>query len=115
MKNPCSIHIAAVAFAWMFLPAAFAQAPTAELSGTVRDSTGAVVAGAQIIVINEDTGIKSSARSSQLGLFTVPLLPPGRYRVLVQQSGFRSVERTGLTLHVDAKVNLDMTLEVGAI
>src|SRR2546423_12511849 len=61
MKNPGLIRLAAVALAWMFLPPALAQAPTAELSGTIRDSTGAVVTGARITVINEDTGIKSSA------------------------------------------------------
>ena len=93
----------------------FAQAPTAELSGTVTDSSGAVVIGAGITVTNEGTALKRSAKSNHLGLFTVPLLPPGRYRVLVQQSGFRPVERTGLTLHVNANVQLDFSLEVGAL
>ena len=93
----------------------FAQAPTAELSGAVTDSTGAAVSGARITVTNEDTGIPTATRSNQLGLFTVPLLPPGHYRVLVQQSGFRSIERTGLTLHVDAKVDLALSLEIGAV
>src|SRR5260370_16065235 len=97
---------ATLVLACLLTQTTFAQAPTAELSGTVKDSSGAVVVGARIGATNEDTGLKSTAKTNDLGLFTIPLLPPGRYRVLVQQSGFRSVERTGLTLHVDGKVNL---------
>ncbi len=93
----------------------FGQAPNAELTGTVKDSSGAVVAGAQIVVTNEETGLKRQAKSNEFGLYTIALLPPGRYRTVIQQGGFRAVERKGLTLHVDEKAQIDFALEVGSV
>ena len=92
-----------------------AQAPTAELTGTIRDSSGAVVPDAQVAATNEETGLTRKARSSELGFYTVPLLPPGPYRMTVQKDGFRAVERKGLRLHVSDRVTLDYALEVGAL
>jgi len=51
-----------------------AQAPTAELTGTIRDATGAVVPDAQVGATNEDTGFTRKVRSNELGYYTVPLL-----------------------------------------
>ncbi|MGH9656965.1 MAG: carboxypeptidase regulatory-like domain-containing protein, partial [Bryobacteraceae bacterium] len=93
----------------------FAQAPTGELTGAIRDSTGAVVPNAQISATNEDTGLTRKVRSNELGYYTVPLLPPGLYRMTVQKEGFRSLERKGLRLHVNDKVTLDYSLEVGSL
>jgi hypothetical protein len=92
-----------------------AQAPTAELAGTVRDATGAVISGASVAIVNEDTGIKRQVVTDERGSYTVPLLPPGRYRASIQRTGFRSVERTGLVLHVNETVNVDYALEIGSI
>lgn len=100
----------------IFLAAAgFAQAPTAELTGVVRDASGAVVPGAQVAATNEDTGFTRQVGSNELGYFTVPLLPPGPYRMSVKKEGFRAVERKGLRLHVNDKVTVDYVLDVGAL
>lgn len=93
----------------------FAQAPTAELVGTIRDTTGAVVSGAAVTVVNEGTGIKREARSDDRGLYTVALLPPGQYRANVHHTGFRTLERKGLVLHVDEAATVDFVLEVGSV
>ena len=92
-----------------------AQAPTADLAGTIRDASGAVVAGAQVTAVNEQTGLKRSFKSTGLGYYSIPLLPPGLYSVDVQQQGFRGVERKGITLHIGDSLSIDFTLEVGAI
>jgi hypothetical protein len=105
----------ACVFVVAFAPFAFAQAPTAELTGTIRDATGAVVPNAEVAATNEDTGLTRKVRSNELGYYTVPLLPPGNYRMTVQNEGFRSVERKGLRLHVDDKVSVDYSLEVGSL
>src|SRR5436190_16035349 len=93
----------------------FAQAPTGELAGTIRDTSGAVISGASISVVNEDTGVKRQSASDDRGSYTIPLLPPGRYRTAIQHAGFRSVERKGIALHINETVNLDYVLEVGAV
>src|SRR6478736_1579504 len=92
-----------------------AQAPTAELTGTIRDATGAVVPDALVGATNEETGFTRKVQSNELGYYTVPLLPPGLYKMTVQKSGFRAVERKGLRLHVSDKLMLDYALEVGSL
>ena len=92
-----------------------AQAPTAELSGTVRDSSGAIIPAARLEVRNEETGLSRLTQTDELGLFKFPHLPPGPYRMTAQKEGFRTAERKGLQLHVDDKVQADFTLEVGAL
>jgi Carboxypeptidase regulatory-like domain/TonB dependent receptor len=93
----------------------FAQAPTGELAGTIRDATGAVISGASVSVVNEETGVKREVLSDDRGSYTIPLLPPGRYRTSIQHAGFRSVERKGIVLHVNETVNVDYALEVGSV
>jgi hypothetical protein len=77
----------------------YAQA-TGEITGTVSDSSGAVIPGAKVTVTNEATGIASEVISNNGGHYTVPFLRPGRYRIEVQQEGFRSVSRAGVLLQV---------------
>ncbi|MBI3681210.1 MAG: TonB-dependent receptor [Acidobacteria bacterium] len=99
----------------LLAPFGFAQAPTAQLTGTIRDASGAVVPNAQIAATNEDTGLKRTASSNELGYYAVPLLPPGLYRMTVQKEGFRTVQRKGLRLHVNDRVTADYSLEVGSL
>jgi hypothetical protein len=91
------------------------QRTTGEIAGAISDSTGAVIARAQITVTNEGTGIKRDTVSNELGYYTVPLLPPGNYRVMVQNAGFRPITRTGITLEVDQAARIDFVMEVGAV
>src|SRR5262245_54544333 len=93
----------------------FAQAPTAEVSGTIRDSSGAVVPAARLEIRNEETGLTRTAQADELGLFKFSQVPPGPYRLIAQKEGFRTAERKGLRLHVDDKVQADFTLDVGAV
>jgi len=92
-----------------------AQSPTARIIGTIVDASGAVVPGASVVVINSDTGIKRETTSNELGYYTVPLLPPGNYRVAVQKEGFQPIERTTVTLAVDQVAQLDFTMQLGAV
>src|SRR5581483_1957018 len=87
---------------------------TAQISGTIHDSSGAVVPTAAITVENELTGIKREAKTNQAGIYTVPLLQPGTYRVSVQAEGFRTLTREEIRLEVAQTAALDFTLEVGA-
>jgi hypothetical protein len=73
---------------------------TAEITGTIIDNSGAVVPGARVSITNEATGISSEVTSNAAGHYTVPFLRPGRYRIEVQQEGFRTVSRAGVLLQV---------------
>src|SRR5690349_19861428 len=92
-----SITAAMAILAVSAINVAYAQL-TAQITGTVIDTSGAVIPGAAITIVNEDTGIKWDAKSNQDGVYTVPLLQPGNYRILVQSQGFRNVSRSAIRL-----------------
>src|SRR3984957_18114920 len=87
---------------------------TATLSGTVKDSTGAVVSRASVIVTNTDTNAARSSMTLNDGSYQFTLLPIGTYRVTVEQTGFRKYVREGIVLNVNQNARLDVALQVGA-
>ncbi len=90
-----------------------AQVTTADVSGHVSDPKGLAVAGAKITVTNKDTGIAREVTSSDVGDFSVALLPPGNYRVAVAHEGFSTIVFDPIQLAVGQKLNLDVKLELG--
>jgi Carboxypeptidase regulatory-like domain/TonB dependent receptor-like, beta-barrel len=93
----------------------WAQAQTATISGTATDSSGAALVGAKIVATNEETGISQSTSSGALGRYSIAQLPAGTYDVAASLSGFRTVNRKGITLSVGAAPVVDFTLPVGNI
>ena len=87
----------------------------ATLVGTVKDSTGSVVAGAKITVINTATSFVTTTETSAEGAYYVPYLTPGDYRVTVNASGFKETVREGLTLRSAEVPRVDIVLELGAV
>jgi len=98
------------------LSAAFVHAQdTASLTGTVRDSTGAIVAGAQVTVSSTERGIKRDTTTNSAGEYSESALPaPAAYSVTVTSKGFRKFEARGVVLNVADKTRVDVTLQVGA-
>jgi len=94
---------------------AWGQTTSAEVTGTITDSTKAVVAGAAITVTNAGTGARRETVTTEAGSYVMPLLPPGTYRVTVQKDGFKPMSRAGLQLEVGQVVRVDFTLELGAV
>src|SRR5437868_1228219 len=90
------------AFAWVFVTLsavvfscslAFGQAETGALNGTVRDSSGAVVAGAEVNIVSQRTAAVRTAKTDNAGLYTVTNLEPGPYQVKVSAQGFGQFSR----------------------
>ena len=95
-----------------FASAAFAQITSATISGTIKDQTGAVLPGVDVLVTNADTGFKRSSVTDANGHFTIPGLPPGPYDTRASLQGFgTAVER--VTLVVAQEAGLTLTLRVG--
>src|SRR5271165_5544305 len=90
------------------------QTSTSLLSGTLFDTSGAVVTGAAVTVINEATGVTLKQSSNSSGLFAFPSLPVGTYTVVVEMAGFRTERQTGNKLVVGTPLTVNMTLEVGS-
>lgn len=93
--------------------AAFAQ--TAEISGVVRDSTGAVVTGASLVLESEMTGLRREVRTNDEGLYALPALNPGSYRLTVDARAFRQLTRRNIALTVGQRARLDVVLDVAAV
>ena len=85
------------------------------ISGRVTDPTGAVVPGAQITVTQTDTNVDSVSQSNSEGLFRVPGLRDGPYKLAVAASGFKKAVREGFNLRIGENLDVEMTLEVGAV
>ena len=87
----------------------------ATLVGTVKDSTGSVIAGAKVRVVNTETSFVTETSSSAEGAYYVPYLIPGNYRVTVNAAGFKEFVHEGLTLRSAEVPRVDIILEVGAV
>jgi len=98
-----------------FLPSLHAQRVVASIQGTVRDSTGAVIPGAMIIAINADTNLRRTVISNESGLFSIPELPPGKYRAEVSLPGFQTRVVDNIELVVGQEFVLNTTLQVGGL
>ena len=89
------------------------QEITATILGRVTDASGAVVAGATIIVINADQGIVARRlTTSRSGDYVVPLLPIGHYDVSVAAPGFKTILESGIELSVNDKRTVNFVLQV---
>ena len=92
----------------------FAQA-TSQISGTVKDATGAVVAGAEITVTQTATGVSRTARSDSGGVYSLPSLGLGPYRMEVKKEGFTTYLQSGIVLQVAEGPTIDPVLQVGVV
>jgi len=100
----------------MLLLPSFAAAQTAAtLVGDVGDQTGAAIPGAAITVTNEGTGIARETASNESGQYRVAQLNPGVYTIQVSTDGFKTQVQTGVVLEVAAVLEVDFSLELGAV
>lgn len=93
----------------------WAQSNRASITGTVMDTSGAVVAGAAVTATNVDTGVPTKTVSNQDGIYVVPNLPPGRYSVEFKRDGFKTLQRPAITLESTKVARIDAQLAVGAV
>ena len=106
--------LAALLVLFTALPAR-AQRFTATIRGTVKDSTGAVVPGAQVALKGEDTGLGRTTTTNASGIFSFTELPVGTYQIEVGLSGFKSAVLTHVALNVADVRAVDVVLAAGAV
>lgn len=90
------------------------QVSTASIQGTVRDSTGAVIPDASLVLHNTQTGVDLKNATNNAGEYAIVNIPPGRYDIRVKKDGFQSTQRRDFTLSVSQSSTLDFTLQVGS-
>lgn len=96
----------------LFCLGTFAQDPLGSLEGEVRDPSGGAVVGATVSVLNLDTGYKQAQTTSAEGLYKLPLLPVGQYRITIEYPGFARYQQQPVQVNVSrtARVDVAMTL-----
>jgi hypothetical protein len=113
MKMKSALAIFAVTFA--FYSSAMAQAPTATLVGTVRDSLRAVIVGAEVNVRDVNTNAARVAKTDAQGEYTISGLDPSTYDVIISKASFREVENPSITLAAEQTARFDVVLPVGSV
>ena len=92
-----------------------AQTATGQITGTVFDGTGAIVANAKVTVTNEGTGLTRESKSNSMGTYSVPLLPVGKYVITAEKEGFKIALSSDNELTVDQVLRTDLHMELGAV
>lgn len=88
-------------------------AGTANIQGTVTDSTGAVVSGAAVTLTDEATQVKRTSQSDSSGVYLFPALPIGKYDLTVTATGFKTYQQKGIDLEVGSSIAVNPSLSVG--
>ena len=92
----------------------YAQA-TAQISGTAKDQSGAVLPGVEITATQTETGITRNTVTNETGSYVLPNLPVGPYRLEAGLPGFRTYVQAGIVLQVNSNPVINVTLEVGQV
>jgi Carboxypeptidase regulatory-like domain len=102
-----------LAVLWLIVPNLRAQEYRATLLGIVTDQSGASIPNSEVIVTNTATGVVTRSQSNADGTYVVPFLNPGTYGLEVRKDGFKTFEQNPIELQVDARVRIDVRLELG--
>src|SRR5208282_3161860 len=92
-----------------------AQSPNGVINGLVADPSNRIIVGADILVINDATGVKYPGKTNDEGIYVVPSLPPGPYRLQVSKVGFKTLIKPDIVLNIQDALSINFTLPVGAV
>jgi hypothetical protein len=92
---------------------AFAQDTRARVQGIVKDPSGAVVAGANVTLANDNTGVRAQQTTNQSGQYLFDFVLPGTYTVTVEMTGFREFVQKGVLVQARGDVTVNATIELG--
>jgi Carboxypeptidase regulatory-like domain/TonB dependent receptor-like, beta-barrel len=111
--SSCLMFVAVAGILFASTPL-FAQFHSA-IEGTVVDSSGAAVAGAEVVLTNQDTGVAVTATSNETGLFRFPSLGLGTYTLTANKTGFQTVKQENIGLAAEETRTVPLVLKVGQI
>lgn len=92
-----------------------AQSTDGTINGRVLDPSNKVIGGADILVINDATGVQYSGKTNEDGIYVVPNLPPGAYRLQVSKVGFKTLIKPDIVLNIQDALSINFTLPIGAV
>src|ERR1700678_2515914 len=90
------------------------QSPNGIINGLVLDPTGGAIAGAEVRIVNDATGVQYVGKTNDEGIYVVTNLPPGTYRLQVSKIGFKTLIKPDIILNVQDLLAINFTLPLGA-
>jgi hypothetical protein len=100
-------------FQLIFVGMLRAQTNRATITGTVTDSSGAVIAGVQVTARSVGTNVTTTSVTNADGIYVVPNLPPGTYALTFQRDGFKKIEQPSVTLESTQVAGISVAMQVG--
>ena len=91
-----------------------AQSPNGVINGLVVDPSNRVIVAAEIVAVNDVTGVQHTTKTNDEGIYVLPNLPPGPYRIQVSRVGFKTLIKPDITLNVQDALSINFTLPIGA-
>jgi Carboxypeptidase regulatory-like domain/TonB dependent receptor/TonB-dependent Receptor Plug Domain len=98
----------------VFSSCCLAQSPTGTVSGIIFDPAGRAIVGADVLIVSDGTGVQYSGKTNGEGIYVISNLPPGQYRIQVSNSGFKTIIKPDVVIHVQDALALNFTLPLGA-
>jgi Carboxypeptidase regulatory-like domain/TonB dependent receptor len=98
----------------LMVSSAIAQEANARISGLITDPSKAVITEVNVVAINVDTNVRFPAKTNGSGVYVLPALPIGDYRVEVEHVGFKSIVEPGIILHVQDALELNFEMALGS-
>jgi len=92
-----------------------AQSPNGNINGLVLDPSNQLIVGAEVTAVNDVTGVQFTTKTNNEGVYVLPSLPPGPYRIQVSKFGFKTIIRPDIVLRIQDALSINFTLPVGAV
>ena len=93
----------------------FGQSPNGNINGLVSDPASGAIADAEIVAVNDVTGIQYTTKTNNEGIYLLANLPPGPYRLQVSKEGFKTIVKPDITLNVQDALSVNFRLPIGAL
>src|SRR5688572_22761888 len=113
--NRLTLRISAFLVLVFLLSATLSAQSTAQINGSVRDQSAAVLPGVEVTATQTATGARRQVITDEAGSFLIPSLPIGPYMLEATLPGFRTYVQTGIVLQVGSSPSVNITLEVGQV
>jgi hypothetical protein len=117
MRRHLHLTLASISLLMILLSSlpAYGQGERGSFNGIVTDVNGAVVAGAEVTATNLDTNIETKTTTTDSGVYRIPYLQTGRYKISVRAAGFQTTVADNITLLVAQTLTVDIKVTAGAV
>ncbi len=92
-----------------------AQSPNGNINGLVLDPSNQFIVGAEVVAVNDVTAVEYTTKTNNEGVYVLPNLPPGPYRIQVSKAGFKTIIRPDIILNVQDALSINFTLPIGPV